>query len=393
MFIGEKLKDIRLLYGYSRSDLAQILDVTEQSVWQYENNYNGPKLEVVNKMKDIFQVKTKYFYDSRSVKKVVNPSLIAYRSKEINSVSRTKYEAAHLEHIEGLLDLFEKYIVYPENKLLEIRDYSIHFIIQNEKKLERSDIIQHLALYVRECLNMNNQNNRLLFILEKNGAFIFEKSLGSEIGAYSIWSDQQRPIIMLGNQKKSAVRRNFDLAHELGHLLLHNQMDMSELTKSEHQIIEREANDFAAFFLMPPIEFEKDLDTVRKISNPNSYLELKQKWQVSIQAMANHAYRLNKMTYDQQRYFYASMNRMNYTVHEPLDHELKLVRPGKVLSSIRYIFEQKLASVEELIDFTLFDDLLLSKILGFEETFFQQYRREKESYNNVTVLERKLKIQ
>ena len=62
----KKLTDIRLLHGYSRNKLAEMLDVSEQSVWQYENNYNGPKLEVVNKLKDLFNVKTKYFYAEKS---------------------------------------------------------------------------------------------------------------------------------------------------------------------------------------------------------------------------------------------------------------------------------------------------------------------------------------
>ena len=92
MFVGEKLTDIRLLHGYSRNEFAKLVDVSEQSIWQYENNYNGPRLEIVNKFKDLFNVKTKYFYDERSYKTKFDSSLIAYRSKEINSVVKTKYE-------------------------------------------------------------------------------------------------------------------------------------------------------------------------------------------------------------------------------------------------------------------------------------------------------------
>ncbi|MEJ8303253.1 XRE family transcriptional regulator [Saccharibacillus sacchari] len=386
MFIGEKLKDIRFLHGYSRSDLAQILGVTEQSIWQYENDYNGPGLDVVNKMKELFNVKAKYFYDPKSIKKPIHASLIAYRSKEINSVTRTNYEAAHIAHIEGVLDLFENYIEHPENKLLSIRNYAIDFMFRNEHRLTRTEIIDDLADYARTALGLEHQNDRLLFILEKNGAFVFEKSLGNSIGAYSVWSEQQRPIIMLGTEKKSAVRRNFDLAHELGHLLLHNQIDMSELNKAKHQSIEQEANEFAAAFLLPAHEFASDLLSIRKVSNPNSYIELKQKWQVSIQVMVNRAYRLNHITYDQQRYFYASMNRMKYTHSEPLDNELKLIRPGKIRSCLQFLFEQHLISFEELSDATWFNEHLLSKILGLEEGFFVPYKKQNDFCFNVTPL-------
>src|SRR6185312_9347866 len=115
MFVGEKLTDIRLLHGYSRNELAKLVDVSEQSIWQYENNYNGPSLVVVNKLKELFNVKTKYFYEKRTFKTKFDPSLLAYRSKEINSVVKTRYEATHLEFIEGLINLLEEYIAYPKN--------------------------------------------------------------------------------------------------------------------------------------------------------------------------------------------------------------------------------------------------------------------------------------
>ncbi|MDO3410312.1 XRE family transcriptional regulator [Saccharibacillus sp. CPCC 101409] len=392
MFIGEKLTDIRLLHGYSRSELARILGVTEQSIWQYENNYNGPKLEIVNRMKDLFHVKVKYFYEPRSVKKKIDSSRVAYRCKEISSPMKTKYEAAHLEHIEGLLDLFEQEVVYPTNRLADLRKYAIKFMTEHHESLSVTESIRHIAEYARTAIGIEERNDRLLFLLEKNGAFIFEKSLIESVDAYSVWSERDRPIIMLGRLKKSAVRRNFDLSHELGHLLLHSGIDMSELTKTEHQQLENEANEFAAYFLLPPIEFEADLESVHKISNPDSYVELKKKWQVSIQVMARQAYRLNKMTYEQHRYFYASMNRLKYMQSEPLDQEIKLIRPGKVRSSLKFLFENNLSSVEALMDLTLFDDVLLSRILGLDEDFLEAYKKEAESNLNVMPLERRKKV-
>lgn len=61
MFIGKSLTNIRILNELSRSQLAEELGITEQAVWQYENGYVSPKLEVVNKMKTLFKVKSAYF--------------------------------------------------------------------------------------------------------------------------------------------------------------------------------------------------------------------------------------------------------------------------------------------------------------------------------------------
>lgn len=376
MFVGEKLTDIRLLHGYSRNELAGLLEVSEQSVWQYENNYNGPRLEVVNKLKDLFNVKTKYFYEEKSFKTKFDPSLLAYRSKEINSIIKTRYEATHLEFIEGLLNLLEDYIAYPENKLMGIRDYCIQFIAKETNQLDRTEMIQHIAEYARQALQLGDDNQKLLFTLEKNGVFVFEKFLGEDIDAYSTWSQNDKPILILGTAKKSSVRRNFDLAHELGHLLLHYKMDLSELTKSEYKIIEAEAHDFASYFLMPKDDFIEDIKQIQRVSNPNSYIDLKEKWQVSISAMAYYARKLGYLTYEQYRYFYASLHRQNFTRIEPLDDQIKIIRPGKVKSSLQFLFEKEIITLEDLIKITNYNEKLIAKIFGLDEKFLSDYLKE-----------------
>lgn len=53
------------------------------------------------------------------------------------------------------------------------------------------------------------------------------------------------------------MRRNFDLAHELGHLLLHPYVDFSLLDKNERQQVEREADYFASCFYCRQKLFKK----------------------------------------------------------------------------------------------------------------------------------------
>lgn len=373
MFVGKKLTDIRLLHGYSRNELAKMLDVSEQSVWQYENDYNGPKLQIVNKLKNIFNVKTKYFYTKSSYITNFDPSLVAFRSKEINSINKTKYEAVHLGFIEGFMNILEGYVQFPTNKLLTIRNYSIWYISKHDGELERNDMIKHLAEFAREELELQTDNRKILFSLEKNGAFVFEKSLGKEIDAYSTWSEQERPIIILGNYKKSAVRRNFDLAHELGHLLLHYKMDLSDLSQSAYKQIESEAHDFASYFLMPEEAFIQDLKQIKRLSNPNAYIDLKEKWSVSIVAMVYYARKLGVITYDQHRYFYASLNRLKYATSEPLDDTMKIIRPGKVRSAIQFLFDENLLALQELINITNYNEALIAKIVGVKESFIKEY--------------------
>ena len=171
--------------------------------------------------------------------------------------------------------------------------------------------------------------------------------MSSDIDAYSTIADSGRAWIVLGSIKKSAVRRNFDLAHELGHLLLHTTLDFDELTTSKYKQIEHEAHTFAAELLLPLEDFTHDFKALYRRSNPDYYLDLKRKYQVSIVAMAMHAYDLGLMSYQEQRYFFGQRNKKGYRLMEPLDDQLIPVRPGKLRALITLLFNQHILSVCE----------------------------------------------
>lgn len=179
---------------------------------------------------------------------------------------------------------------------------------------------------------------------------------------------------MLGNLKKSAVRRNFDLAHELGHLLLHYKVEFAMLDKKSLREYEQEANLFAGEFLIPRSEFKSDFQFISKVSHPNSYIELKKKWMVSIQALAFRSHYLDLISYQQYRYFNIMLNRLDYKVVEPLDEELAVPRPGKLRSILQLLFEKKHLSLDWLLDVLGVDIEFLRNLTGIDVDFFKQYQ-------------------
>ncbi|WP_249870554.1 helix-turn-helix domain-containing protein [Oceanobacillus saliphilus] len=375
MFVGETLTNIRLLHGLSRSQLASELDVTEQSIWQYENGYISPSLEAINKLRTYFHVQPKYFYSKSDLPSQINEQHIAYRAKVRNSRQKTKSETVYLEFLNHITNYLSSTINYPNNIIKEIKDDAINYKNNNAEQIEMDKLIEHIALKARKSIGLTSDHNEdLLFHIEKSGAFIFEKTLGDTVDACSTWSDADIPFIILGNIKKTSVRRNFDLAHELGHLILHYKIDITDLNKKDYEQIEKEANIFAANFLLPEKEFLSDLEAVGKISNPNAYIELKKKWKVSIATMAFRAYSLKRMTYQQYRYFNASLNRNNYKEIEPLDDQIIIMKPGKVRSSFQALFEKGIRSVEDVLNYTKFELKLLAELVDIEEAFFERYR-------------------
>ncbi|NRF38548.1 ImmA/IrrE family metallo-endopeptidase [Pedobacter foliorum] len=102
------------------------------------------------------------------------------------------------------------------------------------------------------------------------------------------------------NQNESRVRRRFTIAHECGHYCLHKDqasmfMDkgLKALFRSTHsgltedtQVLEREANTFAAYVLMPDHLLKKEIDKIDfDLGSEDDIKNLARTFDVSSQAM------------------------------------------------------------------------------------------------------------
>jgi Zn-dependent peptidase ImmA (M78 family) len=182
---------------------------------------------------------------------------------------------------------------------------------------------------------------------------------------------------MLGTIKKSAARRNFDLAHELGHLLLHYKVEFNTQDRKSYRALEDEANSFASEFLLPE-DFVVDCKNIVKVSNPDSYIDIKQKWEVSLQVIAMKVYKLGLMEYQQYRYFFMSINRKGYKTLEPLDNVIAIRRPSKIKSILQLLFEKGIYSVSSLMDDLKVDQTFLTILTGIEKEFFDRYQQNEQ---------------
>lgn len=112
-------------------------------------------------------------------------------------------------------------------------------------------------------------------LLEAKGVRIFSLSeKNKNIDAFSCWYDGS-PYIFL-NTFKSAERSRFDAAHELGHLVMHGH----GVSGPE---VEREADAFAAAFLMPRDDL---VAHIRRNPSMQYLIDAKRRWGVSLAALA-----------------------------------------------------------------------------------------------------------
>jgi Zn-dependent peptidase ImmA (M78 family) len=135
-------------------------------------------------------------------------------------------------------------------------------------------------------------------IAKANGARIFHQALEDDISGF-LYRDEGQAVIGI-NTHHAPVRQNFTTAHELGHLLLHDQEQLhidhsfrvrlrSGASSEGTDEAEREANLFAATLLMPKEFLEEDLQNEEYVDLlDDDFLHgLARRYGVSAQALVN----------------------------------------------------------------------------------------------------------
>jgi Zn-dependent peptidase ImmA (M78 family) len=145
-------------------------------------------------------------------------------------------------------------------------------------------------------------------IAKAEGARIFYQSLEDDVSGF-LYRDQTQTVIGV-NTHHAPVRQNFTTAHELGHLLLHDQEQLhidhafrvrlrDDVSSQGTDDDEREANFFAASLLMPRRFLEDDLQDEEYVNllDDDFLSDLAPKYGVSTQALVN---RLKNLGYIQE---------------------------------------------------------------------------------------------
>lgn len=135
-------------------------------------------------------------------------------------------------------------------------------------------------------------------IAKAKGARIYYQSLEDDVSGF-LFRDAVQTVIGV-NTHHVAVRQHFTTAHELGHLLLHDQKQLhvdrdfrirlrDDVSSQGTDDYEREANLFAATLLMPKRFLEEDLRNEDYVDLFGDHFlpEIAKKYGVSSQALVN----------------------------------------------------------------------------------------------------------
>ena len=387
MFYGENLEYMRQLNGLSRSDLAQQIGVSEQAIWQYEAKNVMPEINKIHQLCQLFKVKSYFFLKQRDAilnQASVDIHRIAFRAKNQKSSNKLlNRQHKQSEFISNFTNYLFSHVSQPKLKIYEIIN-EIDKVWKGQPL--NKELINRIAEQTRRLILGSGTNQNLLLEIEKMGIVVYEQQLDMSTDAFSFWSNDETPYIILGDNKGIAVRRNFDIAHELGHLLLHRQVEFDLLTRDEYKDVEKEADWFAAHFLLPEKRFMEDFNQISKKSNPDYFVVLKEKWHVSIQAMAMRAYALKGLTDSQYRYFWSLINKKGFKKSEPLDNTIELPKPVKINSLMDLLFRKQVLTPEQILDDYKVEPEFFHHVLRIHPKLFYKFMEEyKEKQQNEIV--------
>lgn len=320
-FNGERLKTARLYRGLTLAELGRNIDISKQSLSLYENGRNEPDFSKVLDLSKQLHFPIDYFYQKDEFK--VNNESTYFRSLTSLSKKSRISQIIKTQYIGLIYEILYQYIDFPE---LNIPDFEFEgsdnsFDSDNNIEVEK---IEKIAIELREYWGLGvSPIKNLQYEMERNGILI----TGFDAEDKKVDAFSQRVIIdgntvyivvlSIGNKPKSRI--NFDMAHELGHILLHPWTeDLETLSNDEFRAREKQANIFAGAFLLPKNSFIEDIKLYP--TDLDYYQHLKNKWNCSIQAMVYRSHQLNIITSNQYQYLMKQISKNGWRKKEPGDY-------------------------------------------------------------------------
>lgn len=301
LFDGGRLTLARQLAGFRKSELAQRIGKSATSVAGWESGAKRPTGPTVAELAlslglepgffmvrqdDLSVSSTPHFRSLRSTTQISRDQATAYGQLAVDV-------AAALEHhVELPPAVVPSCPVSPEE--------------MDEGSPEEA------ARFVRKQWQIApGPAGHMVRLLENHGVLVvFSPPGAAAVDAYS-FDSQTRPVVVLNPVKRDYYRQRFDVAHELGHLVMHGDAEPGG------RIVEEQANRFAAEFLMPASDVRDVLPVAMGRTVWTTLGKLKEQYGVSMQALLFRARRLGQLSDISYRNAMTTVSTRGWRRHEP----------------------------------------------------------------------------
>ena len=333
---GERLKKARIYRELSVSDLAEQSECSRQSIYMYEKEKTKRvDLNTIETLAKALKFPERFLCETDMKAEIGSTYFRALLT------TSSKYRESQIQKMEFLADIFvflQEYLEFPHHAIPDCAGQTPE---------------EAAATLRREWHLGTRPIENIVSLVESNGIIVTKFSVDTnDIDAFSQLvriGDEDIYLIGYSENKTAASRIHFDIAHELGHICLHGwSEDIEKIDRDEFKKREKEANEFAAAFLLPGESFAKDAAV-----NPKSipaYTELKRKWKVSIQAMARRSFSLGLITMEEYQEIIRTLQRRGMRKQKPLDNMLVTASPTLLKTAVIMLLTENVFTPQEFMD-------------------------------------------
>jgi Zn-dependent peptidase ImmA (M78 family) len=287
-----------------QSELSKFAKIPQTLISRFEAGISTPNDEQITAMANALKYPTGFFFQEDRI--------FGFNATVFFHRKRADMPAKTLRRIHAVLNLSRMRI----NRLMLAASVAPPLELMR-MTLDEFGSPENVARQLRSLLQLPlGPVKNLTAAIEDVGVLIVQHKFGSKrTDAVSEWVPGHQPTILINTDETiGGDRYRWTLAHELGHLVMHQYPS---------EKMEEEANRFASEFLMPASEIRHQLRNVRL-----SHLALlKGIWKVSMGALLERAKQLGTINANQYRYMRINFGRLHYNVREPAELDFPIERP------------------------------------------------------------------
>ncbi len=294
--------------GLSQKELAEKLDVTQGRISKIEQGLLAVPEDLLESLSNVLNYPPHFFLQEGDLVGVGIAEIFHRKRQDVPKGELAKIYAQieiRLRHIEVLL-----------------REKDLRITVRRFDIDEYDGNVEKIAQLVREAWKLPlGPINDLTETVEKAGILVVPMDFGSKrVDAISRWVPGFPPVMFV-NIHSPKDRYRYSLAHELGHIVMH------ELPNPD---IEEQANLFAAEFLLPGEVIRAELLDL----NLAKLVRLKRYWKVSMAALLMRAQGLGAISSNHSRYLWMQMAKLGYKTREPVELDIKGEQPSLLKKQI-----------------------------------------------------------
>ena len=260
--IGSNIRRLRMARNLTQDEVATAANISLAGLRNYETGRSEPRVDVLLAIAKALDARLDELVSESKTLECVRfraAKRLNTRDAILSDVARWLGDFVDLEEITG------------DKAPWQLQDVSADDPIE-------------LARKAREAMKISKSEpiRNICGLLEKCGVKVLSRPVKSEFFfGLAVGREEGGPAVVVNTWDRIPVERwIFSAAHELGHILLHEDSFRASLTE-EDQEEERQANQFASHFLMPEEQFEKEWNETDGLAFIARVLKVKRMFRVS----------------------------------------------------------------------------------------------------------------